>query len=281
MAVLNGKYTLMTGTPWSFNYAPINFSSKDTKSAELNQLYIRAALQMSVNQAAIISSVDNNYGVITCSPIPPNTPSSISANIPCKYDYNIKKAKALLTEHGWQIVNGVQTCERPGTNATECGPGVAAGATLNFAFIWASGSPSLDQTLNAEIAAWHSIGINFSHTEAQFNSVVQQCNGGTFQLCMWGAGWIYAPDYYPSGETLFTPGGSFNPGSYNSKAMTALVTASVTQKVPLTSFGNFAATDLPVLYEPNNTATAEFSVKLKGVMPLNPLQNFQPEYMYF
>jgi peptide/nickel transport system substrate-binding protein len=281
VAILSGKYNIMTGTPWSFNYAPINFSPQDPKSAELSQLYIRQALQMSINQSQIVKSVNKNYGVVTCSPIPPNTPSSISATISCKYPYNLAKAKALLTAHGWKMVGGVQTCEKPGTGLTQCGAGIAAGSTLNFAFIWQSGTPATDQTLNAEIAAWKTIGISFSHSEASFNDVIAQCNGGTFQLCMWGQGWIYAPDYYPSGETLFTPGGSFNPGAYKSNTMNALVTASVTQKVPLTNYGKFAASDLPVLYEPNGAPIAEFATSLKGVMPLNPLQNFMPEYLAF
>ncbi len=278
--LLNGKYKLVTGTPYSFNYAPLNFSPSDPKAAELKQLYIRQALQESINQVGIINSVDKGYGIPTCSPIPPNVPSSISASISCAYSYNLSAAKGLLTSHGWKMQGGVQTCVRPGTAAGDCGAGIAAGATLNFSFIWGSGSPALDQSLNAEIAAWRQIGIVVSHSEAQFNSVVAQCDGGSFQICMWGAGWIYAPDYYPSGETLFTPGGAFNPGKYIDPTMTSLVTASVTQKVPLTAYGNYAAKQLPVLYEPNPTALAEFSVNLKGVQPPNPLGNLMPEYLY-
>ena len=283
---LNGKYKLVTGTPWSFNYAPLNFAPTDPKGVVLKQLYIRQALQESVDQPAIVKKVNNNYGVVTCSPIPPNAPSAMSAVIACPYTYSLTSAKALLTEHGWQVVGGVQTCERAGVGATECGPGIAAGTTLNLSWIWESGSPSSDTTNNAEISAWNSIGISVSHTEGSFNKVVAECNGGTFQICSWGAGWIYAPDYYPSGETLFTPGGSFNPGSYKAPVpgaamMTTLITASVTQNIPLTSYGNYAAKELPVLYQPNPTATDEFAVNLKGVQPLNPLQNFMPEYLYF
>jgi peptide/nickel transport system substrate-binding protein len=279
--ILKGKYNLLTGTPWSTNYAALNMSPSDPKAPELNQLYIRQALQESTNQAAIIRSVDRGYGVASCSPIPPNTPTSISAKIPCAYPYNLTTAKALLSSHGWKIVNGVQTCERPGTSLSECGKGISTGSTLNFAFIWASGSPALDQTLNAEIAAWKSIGIVFSHTESSFNNVVAQCSGHAFQLCMWGAGWIYAPDYYPSGEALFVPGASFDVGSYSNPQLTALVKASISENVNLTAFGTAAASQLPVLWEPNPTATAEYSVKLKGVMPLNPLQNFMPQYMHY
>ena len=281
VAQLRTNYTLMSGTPWSFNYAPINFSPQDPKAAELKPLYIRQALQESIDQLGLVKEVDKNYGIPTCSPIPPNTPASISANIPCAYPYNPTGAKALLTAHGWSIKGGVQTCERPGTLATECGSGIAQGATLSFSMIWSSGSPALDTTLATEISSWKAIGINFSSLKSSFNNVISQCNGGTFQLCMWGAGWIYAPDYYPSGETLFTPGGSFNPGSYKSTEMNNLVLQSVTQDVPLTAYGTYAAKQLPVIWEPNTTATAEFSVKLKGVMPLNPLQNFMPEYMHF
>ena len=281
VADLKANYNLVTGTPWSFNYAPINFSSKDPKSAELKQLYIRQALQESINQLGLVKAVDKNYGIETCSPIPPNTPSSISAIIPCAYPYNPTAAKLLLSEHGWSLEGGVQTCEKPGSTTTECGSGISAGSTLSFSMIWSTGSSALNTTLATEISSWKSIGIIFSSSESSFDNVISQCNGGTFQLCMWGAGWIYAPDYYPSGETLFTPGGSFNPGSYKNSEMDTLVQQSVSESVPLTSYGNYAATQLPVIWEPNTTATTEFSVKLKGVMPLNPLQNFMPEYMHF
>jgi peptide/nickel transport system substrate-binding protein len=281
VGILNAKYTLMTGTPWSFNYAPLNFAAKDPKAPLLKQLYIRQALQESINQEGIIKSVDKGYGVPTCSPIPPNTPSSISANVPCAYPYSLTDAKALLTEHGWKIEGGVQTCIRAGVGSTDCGADIRAGTTLSLAFIWSSGSPALDETLNAEVAAWQSIGITVSHSEGEFDAVVQQCDGGSFQICSWGAGWIYAPDYYPSGETLFTPGGSFNPGQYLNAQMTALVTQSVTEKVPLTAYGEYAAQQLPVLYQPNPTALAEVAKDLKGVQPLNPLQNFMPEYLHY
>ena len=279
--ILKGKYNLLTGTPWSVNYAALNLAPADPKAPELKQLYIREALQESTNQAAIIRSVDRGYGVPTCSPIPPNTPKSISADIACAYPYSLSHAKALLTSHGWSIRNHVQTCERPGTATNQCGAGIARGATLNFAIIWASGTPSLDQTLNSEIAAWQSIGIVFSHSESSFNNVTTQCSGHSFQLCMWGAGWVYAPDYYPSGESLFVPGASFNVGLFNDPHLTTLVQQTISQNVNLTAYGTEAARLLPVLWEPNPTATVEYSVKLKGVMPINPLQNFMPQYMHF
>ncbi len=281
IAALKSTYNLVTGSVWSFNYAPFNFAKADPKAPELNQLYIRQALQESINQLAIIRAVDKGYGWPTYSPIPPNTPTSIAGSVPNPYPYSQSAAKSLLTDHGWTIVNGVQTCTRPGTGSNECGAGIASGSKLALSIIWSSGTPSLDSTLAAEISAWKSIGIPFTHSEASFNDVTAQCNGGSFQICMWGAGWVYSPDYYPSGETLFTPTGGFNPGSYSDEHMTTLIGQTTSGTADLTAYGNYAAQQLPVLYEPNPTATGEVSKSLKGVQPVSPLQNFMPEYNYF
>jgi peptide/nickel transport system substrate-binding protein len=282
IGVLKGKYILETGSPWSFNYAPFNFSKTNAKAALLKPLYIREALQEAINQPQIIKSVDKGYGVVTCSPLPPNTPTSIAGSVACPYPYSQSGAEALLTAHGWKLEGKVQTCEQPGTGATDCGAGIAKGEKLSLSIIWASGIQSLDTTFAAEIAEWAAIGIQFSHSTATFDTVVAGCGtGGTFQICSWGAGWIYAPDYYPSGETLFTPTGGFNPGGYSDAQMTTLIKATTFGTAPLTAYASYAAAQLPVLYQPNPTATLEVSTKLVGVPAPDPLQNFMPEYISF
>lgn len=279
------NYTLVTGAPWSFNYAPFNFTSANTKSAAVQQLYIRQALQLAVDQLGIIKKVDKGYGVPTISPIPPNTPSSISGSVTNPYPFSLKKAKSLLSSRGWTIVNGVQTCTNPGTAANQCGVGITKGYTLNFKIIWSSGSPSLDDTFNAEIQDWASIGVKFSSTTGTFNQVIADCTSAKqqYELCSWGAGWIYAPDYYPSGETLFTTTGGFNPGAYSNPTMNTLINATTFGTVKLTAYATFAAQQLPVLYQPNPTAIVEIRNSLKssiGFAP-NPLGNFNPEYMHY
>ena len=94
---------------------------------------------------------------------------------------------------------------------------------------------------------------------------------------------MYAPDYYPSGETLFTTKGGFNPGAYSNPQMNTLVNATTFGSAKLTAYAQFAAQQLPVLYQPNPTAIVEIKNTLKdsiGFAP-NPLQNFMPEYMHF
>jgi peptide/nickel transport system substrate-binding protein len=281
VAAYNSYYKLTGGSPWSFNYAPFNLAASDPKHAAMNQLYIRTALNQAVNQAAILKSVNKGYGYVTCSPIPPNTPTKISAKIVCPYPYNATKAKALLTSHGWKIEGGVQTC----TSATACGAGIGVGYKLNLKMIYNSGFPSEDSTVAAEISEWAAIGISVSKSTSSFDAVIGECNGGTFQMCWWGGGWIYAPDYYPSGETLLDPTGSFDVGNYNNPEMNSLITATTQGKVNLTAYGKYAAQQVPELWEPNPSGTGELARNIKfstaaAAVP-DPLENFMPEYMHY
>jgi peptide/nickel transport system substrate-binding protein len=294
-STVSSKYNLVTGFTWAFNYAPFNFSTKDPKHAIVSQLYIRQALQDAVDQTAIIQKVDKGYGVPIDSPLPPNAPESVTGlkqalePVTNPYPYNLTAAKKLLTSHGWKMVGGVDACESPGTGATNCGAGITQGETLNLSIIWASGTPALDDTFNAEVADWDSIGFKFSHSEASFNDVISDCEAGTkYELCSWGGGWSYAPDYYPSGETLFAPGGGFNVGDYANATETSLITATTAGTASLKAYSEFTAQQLPVLFQPEATATGEVIKTLKaksvnGVNGLvaNPLQNFMPEYLYY
>src|ERR1019366_2916166 len=97
----------------------------------------------------------------------------------------LAKAKGLLTSHGWKLnASKVMECATPGTGASDCGAGIAKGTTLSFSIVWASGSPSLDDTFNTELADFDSIGFSFSHTEATLNTVIADCQAGTkFEIC--------------------------------------------------------------------------------------------------
>ena len=281
---LVGRYSMVAGSPWSFNYAAFNFSTADPKSAAISQLYVRQALQESVNQIGIIQSVFKGYGAPIYSPIPPHARTSLSAVIANPYPFNLINAMALLNAHGWTLQNGVQTCTNPGVGSNQCGANIALGYTLSFNVVWASGSPSLDQTMGLEIANWQLLGVQVSHSTASFNNVIGDCSGGSgFEICSWGSGWTYSPHYYPSGEALFTPGGGFNAGTYADAQMTSLVDSTISGSANLTAYATYAARQLPVLFEPQAKAIGEVSRKVKSLIgvALNPLGNFMPEYLHY
>ena len=115
--------------------------------------------------------------------------------------------------------------------------------------------------------------------------MIAECTSAAqhYQACPWGTGWIYTPDYYPSGETLLTTTGACNPGGYSDLKMNSLINATTFGTAKLTAYAAFAAQQIPVLYQPNPLSVNEVIMTLKssiGFTP-NPLGNFMPEYMHF
>jgi peptide/nickel transport system substrate-binding protein len=287
------KFNLEVGAPWSVDYAPYNLNPKNPESKFLNQLYIRQALQLTVDQPLMIKQILKGYGYQQINPMPPAAPASITggASTVNPYPYNPKKAAALLKSHGWVSVGGFLSCNKPGVAASDCGKGIKKGDVLTVTMLYGSGVPSLQTQVDTEVSEWRSLGIDALESGAPFNSVVSDCvsNSSTWSICLWGAGWIYAPDYYPSGESLFVPGASFNIGAYSNPALTATVKASTFGTASLKSFANLAAQQLPVLYQPNQpngysgSGIGEVIKTLKSSISFTPnsLVNFMPEYYHF
>jgi peptide/nickel transport system substrate-binding protein len=156
---------------------------------------------------------------------------------------------------------------------------------LTISFLYGSGTPSLTDMVQTILSAWSSLGIKTNQVAAPFNSVISDCAAGkkTWSVCDWGAGWIYAPDYYPSGEWGFVPGASFNIGAYNDPHMTALVKDTTFGTANLTAYAAYFQSQLPVMFQPNGEGTGEVINTLKSTIGFtpNPLQNFNPEYFHF
>jgi hypothetical protein len=123
-----------------------------------------------------------------------------------------------------------------------------------------------------------------THTTDTFNNVVSDCTGAKpFEICAWGYGWSYVPADYPSGESLFLAGGDFNVGTYANPEMTTLIKSSIYGTSTLSAYANFAAQQLPVLYQPQANSIVEVARTLRssiGFAP-NPLGDFMPEYMHY
>jgi peptide/nickel transport system substrate-binding protein len=252
--------------------------------AAIDQLYVREALQYSIDQRSIIENVDKGYGAPIYSPLPPSTPLTVGVVKDNYFPFNLAAARTLLSAHGWTLENGLLTCTSPGTGPTDCGANIAAGYVLSFNVVSTAGSTTLEQTMALEIANWQALGIQIVHTTDDFNNVVNDCTGAkAFEICSWGYGWSYSPSDYPSGEALFLPGATFNVGAYSDAHMTALIRASLYGKQNLSAYANYAAQQLPVLYQPEANSIGEAAKTLKssiGFAP-NPLGDFMPEYLHF
>jgi peptide/nickel transport system substrate-binding protein len=294
-----GGYNVEGGVTFGVFYWMFNFdnahSTYHTKGAlpsyaRLNgNQYFRGALQSSENQATVIAHVENGYGVDTFSAIPTYPKNSFNAGVKNAYPYSKTEGKAAMAKYGWNTkvfpaVCAKSNCAQPG------GPAIKKGTKAVEQVLVPSGIPSVKtQTLDevASIKAGSDIEI-----QAKFESAVDvqdACFGGTapWQICGYG-GWIYAPDYYPSGEVLFAAGSGSNSGGYVSSEMNALVAATTTNgSLALnandpkyhTSFAEYSASNLPFLWQPTPTTFGEQAKSIVGAQAPNPLGDFNPEYI--
>lgn len=288
------NYTLDPLYSWAINYFPYNFNSTgdDGNAGKIfSQLYFRQAMQYLVDQPLYNQKINKGYGTGTYGPVPV-TPANSFVSPEVKnnvYPYSPSKAVSLLKDHGWSVVpNGTSTCTSPGTAANQCGAGIPAGAKLAFNLEYASGGDALTQLMTAEKSSWASAGINITLSQASFNTVLGNataCAGGsscTWELENWGGGWIFSPDYYPSGEPIFQTGAGSNSGSYSDPTNDANIKATITSQTPLTTYENYLAEQLPGVWQPNSVSSlTEVRNGLHGVIPQNPLLSLNPEEWHY
>jgi len=283
-----GNFNLYPLYAWAINYFPYNFNSTgDGGNAGkiFSQLYFRQAMQYLVDQPLYIAQLNRGYGVPTYGPVPSEPPNSFASSVDKanSYPYNPSTAKSILTSHGWKVVpNGTSTCQKPGTAANECGAGIPAGAKLAFTIEYATGATAIDNTVAAEKSSWASAGINITLSPKSFNTVIGDAtpcpSGCAWEMNDWGAGWIFSPDYYPTGEEIFQSGAGSNSGNYSNPTNDNNIKATNTQDVNLTTYENYLAKQLPVVFQPNfANPMNEVNKKLQGTQPQNVLQALTPE----
>jgi peptide/nickel transport system substrate-binding protein len=286
------NFTLDPLYGWAINYFPYNFDStgnNGTVGKVFSQLYVRQAIQLLVDQPLYNEKIYKGYAVPTYGPVPTepanNFVSSTVKDNP--YPYSPSKAVALLKSHGWKVVpGGTTTCVSPGTGSTQCGAGIPAGTPLSFQLQYASGTSAITELMTAEKASWATAGIQMTLSQASFNTVIGNAtpcpSGCSWQLENWGGGWIFSPDYYPSGEDIFQTGAGSNSGNYSDPTNDANIKATNVTQTPLTTYENYLAKQLPVIFQPNVASQiTEIQKGLSGVTPQNPLLALNPENWRF
>ncbi len=277
---------------WGINYFVMNFQSTTGNGPVIRQLYFRQALAYLLNQASIIKGPLRGYGTETVGPVG-NTPvtnylsPTLKSGTP--FAYNPGKAKTLLSSHGWKIVpNGVSTC----SNASLCGPGIKAGHSLVFNMPYASGTAWITSEMTQLQSNASLVGIKINLEPKPFNQVTALAAGNcvvakipcNWDLANWGGGWSFAPDYEPTGETLFKSGAIANSGGYSSTTNDNYIDKTLTSDnlQDMYNWQDYLATQLPVMYQPNGVYTlTEIVNNLKGVTPQSPTLAFNPENWYF
>lgn len=293
-ALLSEGYQFNPWVTYSFNYFQINLAKNSPLGAVFSQTYVRQALQRLVNQHQFITDDWRGYAVPTCGPVPVVPPNSIAASSErtCPYNYSPSKAASLLRSHGWHVVpNGTTTC----TDPAKCGAGIKKGEKLSFNLGYATGTSAFTNEIDAFKSALSQVGIQATLKGAPFDTVIANAAACitnpkapcTWDMEAWGGGWVYTPDYYPTGEPLFETGAGANYGQYSNPTMDSLINATTTAvganvQSAMNAYQSFAVSQVPYLYVPNQAyQLTEVAKNLKGVLPQNAYINLLPEDWYY
>ena len=285
-------YTLAPWNLWGINYYVTNFQSTTGNGPVIRQLYFRQALAYLMNQEAILKGPLRGYGTLTTGPVgatPVTKYLSPQLKAGNPFPYNPTKAKTLLTSNGWKVVpNGVSTC----TDPTKCGPGISSGHQLVFNMPYASGTQWITQEMEQLQSNASLVGIKINLEPKPFNQVTALAGGNcvvaklpcNWDMANWGGGWSFAPDYAPTGETLFKSGAIANSGGYSSTTNDSLIEKTLTSDNLsfMYQWQNYLSSQLPMQWQPNAAyQLTEVANNLKGVLPQSPTLNINPENWYF
>ena len=287
-------YQLVDWFPFQFDYFEPNFNNPEVGPI-LRQLYFREAFQHLVDEKGWIHAYYGGLGLPTYGPVParpPNPYADADASVN-PYPFSIPAARALLVGHGWRVVpNGVTTCARPGVAADDCGVGIARGEGLNFTLMYPSGLVYTDGSMVDLQSVAKQVGIEIALKEVTpttIASTILSCLPSqaacTWQLGQYGAGWVFEPDHYPSGEEIFETGALGNVANYSNATTDRLIAA--TTKAPvsgaraaLDAYQDQVRLELPNFWQPSPGTLVTLQSNLHGFVP-NAYGFISPEEWYF
>lgn len=287
--VVTGRYRLDVVYPWQIRWISLNFrSTGDTgrAGAIFSQLYVRQAMQLLIDQPALVRTVGHGYGSASDGPVPlvPRSPFLSGVELTDPYSYDPERAVRLLRSHGWSVTpGGTDVCVSPGAGTAECGPGVPAGAKLEFQITCMERqvtSRSYD-LVTAEAKSWSRAGIHVTALPITYEAFPPTCG----QTCRWEmtggpVGWAYEPDIYPSGEEVFAThragSSGANYGSFETARNTRMIKATDTTTVSLRTWENYIATQVPYLFQPQLAQQISEVDKSLHAAPPGPLGEFTP-----
>jgi peptide/nickel transport system substrate-binding protein len=199
--------------PYGFctDFALPNLSPKDPAHNLLSLLYVRQAMDMAIDQPAMIQ-LAGGIGVPDYGPVPPVPKNVFYAPSLAKaaYRFNPQAGKRLLEAHGWRMKNGVMTN--------------AKGQTLTFNLVYASGSEWVANAMQLWQQDLKREGIEVNLSSEPFNQVVS-LPASKWELMYYGGGWCFSPNFYPTGAGLYATGSASNGGDFSNKHLDQLIAA--------------------------------------------------------
>jgi peptide/nickel transport system substrate-binding protein len=284
-------YNLQPFYSFGIYYAQPNFNNP-TVGFMVRQLYMRQALQESMDQLGIDKAIYRGYSLPTSGPAPNTPPGNqwipsiqLQNSSQGPYPFDVAKAKSTLESHGWSEVGGVMTCQDP----AKCGAGITKGQQAKFTFVYATGQAAVTAMWETYKSDASQAGIDINLVGETFTSIIGQSapcapmsSKCAIQVFAFG-GWNFdGPGFEPTGEPLFATGAGSNSGNYSDPTMDNLITQTHTSN-SLSVFDQYAtygAQQLPFIWNPNPYTIQAVSSNLHNVT-FNSLYTLLPEYWYF
>jgi peptide/nickel transport system substrate-binding protein len=282
--------------PWPVFYnevVELGYTSK-TWGPLVKQLYIRQALQHLINEKLYIQRTLGGFGLPDYGPVADYPGSDyVSPGIrKDPYPYDPQASVKLLSSHGWtKGPGGVEVCKRSGTGSTDCGAGIKKGEKLSLSFMYATGTTSFLEEVEAFQTAARNVGISVTlngQTETTMFSIGGVCP--TTPPCKYGllayAGFMWDYGQYqlvPSGTSEWGKGNFWGGGYYTAKAQQLITAASTSGGLTsLYTVEDYLSKNLASLWWP--LADYEIVVvkkDLSGWKHLSPYANYDPQAWYF
>ncbi len=248
---------LNTSYSYSIDRTILNFKSP-TVGSILKQLPVRQAMQMGIDQQAIINALYNGMGVPGTGPVPLHPKTFLAPQLEKPlYPFNIKAGVKLLEKNGWHLVNGVMTNSQ--------------GQQLSFTMQYDSGSSTTLAMVQILQQDWAKEGIKVSLSPVPFATMLQYHHQPTKWEIQTGLGWSYGGSY-PSGGGMYATNGGYNFYGYANPTMDTLIAATHTPQpsttaaqAALNQYQLFAARQLPNLWMPVPEGLGEVQSNVHGV----------------
>src|SRR5580658_1802127 len=219
-------------------------------------------------------------------------PRAASMSATAMKSVKVLRLRSSRPSSGWTVTpNGTDTCQQPGTGASDCGAGVAAGQKLQFQLLYASGSAYFDQQ-NAAIQTSEALaGIHIVLKAEPFNTLVATtatCNAASHSgsVCNWQLQQFGYQPYSvdPNGSGIFNTNAVNNYGGYSSPQLDQLIneTEYGSSSSAFDAYEDYTAQQLPWLWLPDPSQVAVFKSNLAGVAPTSPFDFLlNPEVWYY
>jgi peptide/nickel transport system substrate-binding protein len=287
------NYQLSALYAWQISYFPYNFNNNTGQAPIFKQLYFRQAFQYLVDQEGVIAGPLHGYGKATIGPVGTYPATKYLAPQLARqgdpWELNISRAQKLLSSNGWSVIsNGLDSCIKAGSARGDCGSGIALGTKLKFNLMYATGTDWMESSMR-ELASNASLaGIQINLQAASFLDTVNTAygnNGNAWQMANWGI-WTYAPDYLPTGDTLFESGAPNNVGAYDDTHNDQLILDTLHARsssqfdTTLYTWQTYLSSQLPVVYQPDAPTLLE-TIKGLEIGVQNAALDITPEMWFF